>query len=256
MRRFFFGEDQARFELEGVTLLLRTYEPDEEKRVHAHDGATLFMPLRGQLSERCGNEEYQIPPFAFALQARHVEHSSKIEGRGMRALFIEIPDSWLEARQLTPPKNAYRVIHGPSSLHAVRLVALLAEGQPDSLAVEERLMFLFQAAPGANRSPQWIQHVDDLIRERYCEPLSLAGIARCVGVHPVYLARAFRKCHGRSVSEYLRAVRVTAALAKADEMPLGQAATECGFSDQSHFCRSVRMELGRSPRGLRRLLCP
>ena len=81
------------------------------------------------------------------------------------------------------------------------------------------------------------------------EPLSLTGLARTVGVHPVHLARSFRHVHACSVGEYLRRMRVGFAereLASSDA-PLSDVALRAGFCDQSHFSRTFKRLTGSTP---------
>ena len=83
---------------------------------------------------------------------------------------------------------------------------------------------------------------------------SLSELATAVGVHPVTLARGFRKAYGCSVGAYLRWLRVARAareLAETDA-PLAEIALAAGFADQSHFSNVFRRETGLSPSAFRR----
>jgi AraC family transcriptional regulator len=79
-----------------------------------------------------------------------------------------------------------------------------------------------------------------------------------VGVHPVTLARGFRRAYGCSVGAYLRRLRVARAaqrLAETDDA-LAEIALEAGFADQSHFSNLFRRETGVSPSAFRRSVRP
>jgi AraC family transcriptional regulator len=74
-------------------------------------------------------------------------------------------------------------------------------------------------------------------------------LAQSVGVHPVTLARAFRRAFGCTVGEYVRSLRIDRAthqLAQT-ELSLAEIALEAGFSDQSHFSNLFRRHTGFSP---------
>ena len=74
-------------------------------------------------------------------------------------------------------------------------------------------------------------------------------LAQTVGVHPTYLARAFRAQYGLSVGEYGRRLRLAwaaAELARGDT-PLAEIAASAGFADQSHFTRVFKTHLGSTP---------
>ena len=84
---------------------------------------------------------------------------------------------------------------------------------------------------------------------------SLSGLAESVGVHPVTLARAFRRAFGCTVGEYVRRLRIDHAahqLAQT-ELPLAEIALAAGFSDQSHFSNLFRRHTGLSPFKFRRV---
>src|SRR5580704_12141379 len=72
---------------------------------------------------------------------------------------------------------------------------------------------------------------------RYASKLSLHEIASITGVNASHLARTFRKHVHCSIGEYLRGLRVEAAVAMIMQvdMPLADIATMVGFGDQSHF---------------------
>jgi AraC family transcriptional regulator len=86
--------------------------------------------------------------------------------------------------------------------------------------------------------PTWLKLAHELIRERFTEALTVREIAEAVGVHPVYLVRAFRKHYGVTAGEYLRQLRVEFACRQMSAgASLSQVASAAGFCDQSHFTR-------------------
>ena len=101
--------------------------------------------------------------------------------------------------------------------------------------------------------PRWVAEA----REYLHDPgaiASLGELAAVVDVHPVTLARGFRKAYGCSVGEYLRWLRIAQAarrLAETDA-PLAEIALEAGFADQSHFSNVFRRETGVPPSAFRR----
>ena len=70
-----------------------------------------------------------------------------------------------------------------------------------------------------------------------------------VGVHPVHLARSFRRTYNTTFSGYVRELRVEYARVQlvSTGAPLGDIALASGFYDQSHFCRTFKRETGLSP---------
>ncbi|MGD2109549.1 MAG: AraC family transcriptional regulator [Phycisphaerae bacterium] len=104
--------------------------------------------------------------------------------------------------------------------------------------------------------PGWLVDICVLIEDRIAQPIRIRDLARAAGVHPVYLARAFRRFHGVSATEYVRrrrAVRVATRLSTRSAS-LCEIAGVCGFADQAHMTRTFKSQLGLTPGAFRRLL--
>lgn len=88
------------------------------------------------------------------------------------------------------------------------------------------------------------------------EPLTLAGIARHVGVSGDYLLRLFRHDSGSTPLRTLKVMRLRAAerLLSSTQLSLKEVAAETGFSglDLSHFIRDFKAFSGISPGRYRR----
>ena len=87
-------------------------------------------------------------------------------------------------------------------------------------------------------------------------PPSLGALAADAGVHPVHLARVFRRHNGESIGSPLRRLKVLRAF---EQLPdsrraLAEIALDSGFTDQSHLTRVFRQVAGRPPGAVRRLL--
>lgn len=94
----------------------------------------------------------------------------------------------------------------------------------------------------------------EFIKEHYPDPLSLERLAAILGIHPVHLAKSFRRSHGCTVGEYIRRVRIDEASKRliSSQMSIARVAAACGYSDHSHLCRVFRAYLGVSPKVFRR----
>ena len=86
--------------------------------------------------------------------------------------------------------------------------------------------------------------------------MDIASIAGAVDVHPVHLARVFRRHHDCSPGEFLRRVRIQRACRLLAESPesLSAIAYETGYADQSHFTRHFKRAVGVPPGAYRRLV--
>ena len=81
-------------------------------------------------------------------------------------------------------------------------------------------------------------------------------LAAEASVHPVYLARIFRRYFGMSVVEYIKSVRLAQSIDLMVDRPgsLGLVATSSGFSDQAHWCRVFKARTGLTPRTFHQVL--
>ena len=94
------------------------------------------------------------------------------------------------------------------------------------------------------------------MRAEFREHLRMGDLARDAGVHPVHLARVFRKLEKRTPGEYQQRLQLRAAceLLRDPEWPLAAIAAECGFADQSHFTRVFRRMAATTPGQFRRAI--
>jgi AraC family transcriptional regulator len=98
--------------------------------------------------------------------------------------------------------------------------------------------------PGAS----WVYEARDFVRDRFAESLTLSEIAAAVRVHPVHLARQFRRTFGCSIGDYLRRTRVEFVCAElGTKALLSDIAFRAGFSDQSHLSRVFKRSTGLTP---------
>jgi AraC family transcriptional regulator len=98
--------------------------------------------------------------------------------------------------------------------------------------------------------PPWLTQAREMLVEHFSETQTLTQIADEVGVHPVYLASAFRRKFGVTVGEFVRQLRIEhacAALGK-EELSLAAIALQAGFADQSHFSKVFKSYVGLTPR--------
>jgi len=83
----------------------------------------------------------------------------------------------------------------------------------------------------------------------------LEALAATVGVHPVHLAREFRRRFHETVGHRIRDLRVARAcqLLAESPLPLVEIAMEVGYADQAGFSTVFRQRTGLTPSEFRRL---
>ena len=109
------------------------------------------------------------------------------------------------------------------------------------------------------KTPEWVRDFKEIIQDQIDLNLSLGlkEISSELKVHPAYLSREFaRHFDNLSFGDYIRKLRIEKALKLIEETnySLSEISYLTGFSDQSHFTRIFRKQLGISPSAHRKSL--
>lgn len=250
----FGGETLATRSVGDIHLAEARYAPGLRVARHEHTRPYLGFVLAGSCRERTASRCFDFEPLSLVVKAAGDRHSNEAGPRGTRYLLVEVGDD----RRVPGLFDDFRNLSG--GVFAVLAQRLLRElHEPDAasdLAVEGLVLELLAELSRATRredasrqAPPWLGRAQELIRDLRDRPLSLERVAGDVGVHPSHLARGFRRHLGMTPGEYLREVRVEAALRLLAEtrVPISVVARRAGFYDQSHLTRVVRQRTGMTP---------
>ncbi len=221
---------------------------------HADQRSRISIVIAGQLLERVNQNEQFAAAGSLVIKPGHVVHQNKVGPNGARTLSIELPE-WLMAERSAAIVGQWRWFHGgPLSQHAIRLW-LAAKKPVDQAELAARLIDVVAAAselgqPNRSSPPAWLNQVRMQLQGSAIQPTCLRQLAGGAGVHPVYLARMFRRFFRCSVIDYANALRLSAAtqLLSQNKRTLAEIAAECGYADQSHLSRACRRSFGQTPR--------
>ncbi len=105
------------------------------------------------------------------------------------------------------------------------------------------------------RKSDLVFDAEALITDRLAGPISVAGLARELGISHGHLLRLFREEHDRTILQYIRDKRAEIArhLITETDMPLKEVAVKTGMPDLQYFNKVVRTATGLSPRALREM---
>ncbi len=223
--------------------VLTHYAPGEECRPHRHaDGQTSLL-LAGSYVEDSLEGVRAVAGPSLSCKSSGFEHQNRFGDQG--ALILSVHDKRRRGAVLD-----YSVSALETRLAGVRLLARAAAGEAPAMVREGGPSGALEAEP-----------VHPALREArrrlLGEPdLSIAHLARSVGVHPVHLARLFRSAFGQPPARIRREVRAARVIDRIirSRASLAEIAAAEGFSDQAHMTRAVGQVSGWSPGGLRRLL--
>jgi AraC family transcriptional regulator len=240
------------------TLTESVYEPGTRLSRHEHEQPAVSLMLEGRHAQdygargvwECGALEAMIEPGG----AVHRNHFP-VPGRTF-ILAVETPlvrtfgsvARFFDAPRVVPGgglRDAALALHR-ASRDAGAAAELLIEALAFELLAHVVRIGEGEAGRGA---PRWLRAARDELHSDFNRGVSLSRVAERAGVHPVYLARAFRRFYGCSPGEYVRRLRIefAARLLLTSDAPASRVALESGFSDQSHFTRAFKRHTGQTP---------
>ncbi len=265
---FFDGSVLRWARVAGLDLGEVVYPPGKERAVHAHDRACFHYLLEGGYVEQHGRRSSECTAYTLAFQPAGHEHSYRAcsSSAASRSFTIELDDAWTSRLRehgvaLGDPVSQRgevacwlqsRLYREFRSMDAASPLAI--EGLVLEMAVEtSRQGSRVDDAAAGRKPPAWLAQATDLLQDRFVETLSLSEIALAVGVHPVHLARVFRRHHRCTVGEYVRGLRVGFACRELtySTASLSEIALAAGFPDQSHFSRVFKRVTGLTPGAFR-----
>jgi AraC family transcriptional regulator len=230
---------------------------------HWHEGASICLVLDGAFVEYSHGVALDCRPSSLKFTPAGEKHWNRFDLADVRGLLVEIDVA--RHASIAPFEHALsRSRHfdrGPELQLARRLYSEFRSADTAApLAVEGLLLELLALVARGDGAavkldtPAWARRAYELLEAGYVESLSLAPIAREVGVHPATLARGFRRAYGCTIGEMQRQLRLDFAARQLTltDLALASVAQQAGFFDQSHFTNAFRRRFGTTPMRYRR----
>lgn len=253
------GTNTAEMSVEGILLSQTIYKKDTISDWHFHEHPYFALILNGGSTEVRKTTKLEcLPGHAYFYNWEDV-HRNKDYQEGSRNFNIEFDKSWLRGFNLdvqmirgitlltnpdqqlllTKLYKEYTLVNGSSSLSI------------QALAFE--LISLIGSPKLPVKSPPWVLQIKEILNDRWSENISLQELSNVLGIHPVNISRYFPKYVGCTFGEYIRKIRIARSLPLLRSSPLSltDISYECGFADQSHYCRTFKQLTNFSPRKFR-----
>ena len=240
----------------------RRYQPNTESPVHVHRNAYIIITLDGKYYSTFGTRTEEFKRWTVSFHEAGASHTSRYTDQGARVLYVELPVEQLRQFSDRPGSHlkTFTLHGGMAEMTARQLYREFDD--PDNLSsmVMDGLVLQLFAQLCRRRKelpqslPRWLGRVDEIIRMRFTEQLGLESLARAVSVHPVHLAREYRRCYNSTIGEQIRRLRIEYAcrqLTDTDDS-LSTIALAAGFADQSHFATGFKKQIGMAPSAFRR----
>ena len=260
----YFGATVGRTECEGAVLTEVRHLHPRPLPPHGHESSYFSLLLDGHYVEEVGPSRLDYRRFMIGFHPAGLFHRDRIGETGAHFFLVAVSSSWPQRWQgyFSDALNAQpRLLSHDASLIAARLWGWQRRGLLAADLIDSALCELIGEAadvrtPRDRARPAWIGRAIDMIHGAIDQPPSVAALAAELDLHPVYLAREFRRRVGRTVGEHARRVRIHAACALLldRERPLADIAAATGFADQSHLTRVFAATVGCTPAAYRDLL--
>lgn len=252
------GTCRRRAEMGDLRVLDVEYPGGLDQPAHSHARASVTVVLRGEIEEAAADGWSVAGPMTVLVKPAGAVHADRFRGAGARTVAIDIGPATSRAWGLAGPNPEARMYTDVPSMCAAVLALRRAIDCPDAALGSAGAAL--GAALQRIQHPPTAAHADDrldVVRRRLSrgDAPAMEALARALGMHPVALARAFRRRFGVSPSSYAkgaRSLRAASSIAATDRS-LARIACECGFADQSHMTRAVGAALGITPSRLRSL---
>jgi AraC family transcriptional regulator len=258
----FFGSVVGHRASQNFTFVETLYRPQENLARHSHDNAFVSIALRGHYHERSGPKTWECSSGAVIFHSPGESHADRFYDSGGHLLNLELFPHFVKTLDTHGFQTGQRIqVQSPYLLQlGLRLQNEISrkdtawELAAEGLALELVAGVMRQRDARASlSSSDWLSQVRDLLHDSFRKNLTLKELANSVDVHPVHLARAFRKRHHCCVGDYVRRLRVEGACQElsTSSLPIVEIAARNGFSDQSHMSRVVKRYTGLSPHEFR-----
>jgi len=233
------------------------YDPGSRLPEHGHSAPFFTYVLHGSYVESAGHKERQCSRGAVIFHDRE-SHQNLVGPAGTASFNVELhPELWRELIDDSHVINALagRVLQGDIEWSALQVWREFLETNAGStLGIEESVAWLCEAtrraqARGAFEPRERLDRCVSYLEANPLEDHRLANVAQIAGVHPMHLAKLFRRRYGHSMGEYLRRRRIAWAcgrLASTDQS-ITSIAMQAGFADHPHFTRTFVRVTGCTP---------
>ncbi|EJL36476.1 DNA-binding domain-containing protein, AraC-type [Caulobacter sp. AP07] len=226
---------------------------------HSHDDAHFVLATHGRYLTTAWGPETEGPPLVFNPPG--VVHRDRFVGAGGHFLAVSFEAAtWRDlAGQEPTAGDALRLTGTLARTCALRLTRAILTRDVEPVALESLGLELAAQVQTSIREsdhrPGWLAAAEAFLADAFDQPIAVADVARAAGVHPVHLARGYRRWFGATPGARLRTRRLERAadLLMLGRTPIGEIALRAGFCDQSHLNRQFRLAYGVTPGEFARL---
>ena len=240
------GETVLSAQLGEVIVSKTVYQPGMVMSAHVHELPYVSLVVEGRYTEHRLDAPRQLHRNMLVFHPPGEEHADCVHDVSMTTVNIEYRSGLLPTQFLCARGSAVeRLTHDLLCAFAGRESQL-----HNALAAIDAYL---RRSATCHSPPESIALARDvLVREDRMH--SVSAVAKELGMHRTALARTFKRIYGESPRASLthRRLGVAAQMLTTSAQTITQIAVECGYYDQSHFCRQFKRLTGMSPSHYRR----
>ena len=227
---------------------------------HFHENPYFMYVLQGNLYDINKKIKTHCKSGSLVFHNWQEAHYNTKETPYARGFHIEFQRKWFDQKKLEISLwEGSQLIDHPKLHHLLAKLYFEYKCQ-DSYSELSIELLLLQLCENTQRiqflpkkEPSWVGSLKQILREN-SENLNLNSLSNRLGIHPVHISRAIPKYFGSSLGDYLRQQKIKQALNYLLNpiYSLTEIGNICGFSDQSHFTRTFKIYINKTPSEFRR----
>jgi AraC family transcriptional regulator len=242
-------------------IISTTHYPVEEcgRGLHYHENPHLCFLLQGGDVESRNNRLYKRKTGDVYFYYAGEKHASVSRQSVSKHTVIEFGKTFLGNYAVSESRIEKAVKNNLDAKFLILKISreMLFDDDCSQLAIQTLLLDLLNYSETFCRepAPKWVKILDDLLKDRWNERVSLEELSAATQKHPVTISKHFRKYFSCTLGEYLRKLKIekSVSLIKNSEMSFTEIAFYCGFADQSHFIRNFKQMTGFLPKDFRNI---
>lgn len=254
----FYGEIRKNHAVGGFALTEAVYSAGLELPRHAHESSYFCFVLDGGYTESLDGRTHERKPSTLIFHPAGEPHSDSFHAAGGRLFSFEI-----ESRILGRVQELQKTLEHPAVFGDGLLIGLARKlykefrwkDEMSPILIECLMLEITAEASRDTRlslthnPPVWLARAKDFLHTHFAESITLSSVANAVNIHPVHLAREFRRYYRCTLGEYIRQLRIEFACQNLSmpHLSLVEIALVSGFSSQSHFSTVFKRVTGMSP---------
>jgi len=254
----YYGSILRHGQIADLLLTETVYAPHSIIPNHSHASPYFCKILDGNYTETYEQLTRECDAQTLAFHPPDEMHSERFYTRSVRSFNVEITSAYMgRIKQHTEILNEPAEFHGGTMawLATKMYREFISRDNISALSIEGLALEIVAAVCRSQHSSTardpalWLLRARDLLHARFADHLTMAEIAQTVEVHPVQLARKFRRHYRCTIGEYLRGLRIEFACQQivSGNCSLAEASIQAGFFDQSHFSRIFKTLTGLTP---------